>query len=330
MIKNILGLLLGVMVLQSAQAQKNTIQKDTLLYYVKNSGEITLNKDSADYFMFIMPLDASSGKKLYPIDEFYRNGGRKLITASATNVFERLKYDGPFMSYYLNGKRNTSATFVDGVINGDLTKYYPNGKLYCIENHKAKNALLVECRDSLGKVLAENGNGHWLEFDDQFKKIISEGNVSDGLKDGEWHGNTDDTGRYTCLYNKGILISGTGYNKSNTAYPFNMAETAPAYKGGILDFKRFVQSKMVFPEKIKNHSTKGTLYLYDITFKFNIKQDGSLVDLVFIKPPAAIMRDSVINAIKSSPKWKPGYMYGLPAEKEVTVTMTLVDSNNPQ
>ncbi|WP_183572027.1 hypothetical protein HDF18_03430 [Mucilaginibacter sp. X5P1] len=325
MIKNILGLVLGLMVLQSAQAQKNTIQKDTLLYYMKNSGGITPNKDSADYFMFIMPLDSAT--KLYPVNEFYKNGTRKLIAASTTNNWDQLKYDGPFISFYPNGKRNTSATLVKGYMNGEMTGYYPNGKLYCIEKYVTnKNSSLIECRDSLGKVLAENGNGHWLEFDNQLRKVISEGNIIDSLKDGEWHGNINDTGKYTCQYKKGILLSGIGYDKSGKTYSFEKVRVAPAYKGGTRALYTLLWQKINYPKDALTHG-----FYIKVLVSISIDKDGSISNIHTLYNPLSsskvkAIRDDylsfsneVLASAKLLPPWIPGIEYGMPEKMEVII-----------
>jgi len=50
MIKIFFIFLLGLLVFQNAKAQK-----DTLVYYMKNSGGVVTNKDSADFFIKILP-----------------------------------------------------------------------------------------------------------------------------------------------------------------------------------------------------------------------------------------------------------------------------------
>ena len=68
---------------------------------------------------------------------------------------------------------------------GDIFVYYPNGRFY---NKKSVVKTVTEeselqfrdCSDSTGKVLAENGNGQWVTYDDAFTHVISTAKVKDG------------------------------------------------------------------------------------------------------------------------------------------------------
>ena len=57
MLKHFLILLLGILVFQRVSAQSG---KDTLLYAVKNNGQLVSTKDSADYFIFNLPADPNT------------------------------------------------------------------------------------------------------------------------------------------------------------------------------------------------------------------------------------------------------------------------------
>ena len=70
---------------------------------------------------------------------------------------------------------------------------------------------VIELRDSTGKILAQNGTGHVIIFDEDFKKIIAEGEIKDSKNDGEWTGPLGDTARFTCIFHKGNLKSGVSY-----------------------------------------------------------------------------------------------------------------------
>jgi len=214
---------------QGAEAQK----RDTTIYAVMNNGQQATSVKTADYFLFVLPPDSSSGVKLYPIQEYYPNGKRKLIAASSTKDYSRLRFEGAIVTYYPNGSRNSITNYVDGVMTGTANFYYPNGKLYSVEEY-SKNGqhYLIECHDSTGNKLAENGNGKWLRYDWEFKILIEEGPVKDSLENGEWAATYDKTKNYITVYSKGLVISSTDPFKPKGDMVFVTVQHEPEYKNG--------------------------------------------------------------------------------------------------
>ncbi len=87
--KYLLLFILGLFAFNAAFAQK-----DTAVYYLKNSGKVVSTKDSADFFLVILPPDTSVDKKLFIVKEYYSNGKIGLIGNSITNSLEDLKVPG--------------------------------------------------------------------------------------------------------------------------------------------------------------------------------------------------------------------------------------------
>jgi antitoxin component YwqK of YwqJK toxin-antitoxin module len=327
MLKNAFVLILGLFAFQSVKAQKtqNSSPQDTLVYYMTNSGRVTDDRDSANYFISVMPPDRNVNKKLFLVKEFYLTGVTKLTGASRVKSYD-LKLEGGCIDFYPNGRKKDVMNYNDGSPVGNITEYYDNGQVYIIGNYdRDKKLHTIQCMDLTGKSLAENGNGTIIKLDENRKKIIAEGPVSNGLEEGDWKGSINDTGKYVCSYNKGVIISGTGHDRFGRTYPFKKIEVAPVYNGGLGAFHRFIVSKVVYPAEIKNH-TPGSRYEYDIVFSFDVEKDGSLTNIKLIKPPIYLLVDTVMNAISLSPRWTPAYLYGMPVKKEVIISMTLVDS----
>src|ERR1700761_2810961 len=182
MIKTLFLLLLSLLFLQSVKAQK----QDTTLLYMKNTGEEISSKDSADYMLLIMPPSISQGIKLYPVDGFYMNGKPKLnemVTIYPRNG--KLIRQGPCVEFYSNGHRKNIANFKDGNMVGNIIEYYSNGQYHCTKKIGVNNQIrLIDCYDSTGKIIAENGNGNWIKTDDDFKGIAEQGTIKDSLETG--------------------------------------------------------------------------------------------------------------------------------------------------
>src|ERR1700744_2803442 len=262
---------LGLMFFQSAKAQKS----DTLLYFLKNSGEIVANANNADYVIRLMPPD-STDQNLYIVTEYYANGHRKLLGKSINSSLP-LKFQGPLVEYNTEGRKVSFQTVENGETKGDIISYYPNGKVYAIFNPVANDPekiYLKEYRDSTGKVMCENGNGLWVHYDREFK-YADGGAVKNGFPDGEWKGKIADSLQYVCNYKKGKVISGIGYDKKGRAYPFEQIKVPPGFntKTGSSDFNQFVQRYMHIPDYAKEHDIHGRVII-----GFTVGADGVVIN----------------------------------------------------
>lgn len=296
MLKHIIILLFSLFIFQSAQAQK-----DTLLYYMKNDGEIVEEKAAADYFALI--VKPAAGEELFPVYEFYPNGKRKMIAASKVQSID-YQLEGTSMQFFQSGKRKAVISYKEGVPVGDETEYYPNGKIYANSKFDGFKKLVMECRDSTGTVLAQNGEGKWLKYDPDFKQLIAEGPITNGIQNGEWHEIQGDSIKRTIVYNKGNIKSGVSY-KGGKAYPFKEAIVKPDCK----DFKAV--STVVANYTQKSKSSDG---VNEIIFMVDL--DGSISDLKVIRSMSPELGRLLSEKLKSGPKWEPGLDYGIPTRMQ--------------
>lgn len=164
MLKTLYMFLFGLIVYQNANAQK----ADSVLLYMSNLNRIVDTKDSADHYLLILnPPDSSTGVKINHVEEYYLNKQPRFIGAAALSFRGRyifMKLEGPGIYYYPNGTKRSMVTFRNGSLNGYSKTYYPNGKFYSLSLNSGvlpygRGNKLIECRDSTGKVLTQNGNG---------------------------------------------------------------------------------------------------------------------------------------------------------------------------
>ncbi len=305
--------LLGLMILQSAKAQK----PDTLAYYMKYGNSLAKSKEDADYRLIIFPADTSSGKILYPILEKYPNGNSKLITSSLTNDYKALKFHGTSISFDIDGHRESIDNYNNGKADGDFTMYYPNGRIYQtgkLSNDKLK---LIECRDSTGKILAGNGNGEWVYWDFKPKKCISlHGMVKDSLKEGEWDGMDGERVACVNIYKHGTFISGTYYFKSGKKYKYQTDGVEPKFgNDGPAGFNAYLGQAVKFPDIDRKNGTQGKVIV-----TFVVEKDGSLTDVKALRGPDQSMMDAAVQAIQRCPPWLPGIQNGRPVRVQFTIS----------
>src|SRR5579862_2218398 len=82
-------------VFNAAFAQK----RDTSVYYLQSSGKIVSTRDSADFFLVILPPDTNVDKSLFIVKEFYKNGKIAMIGNSKTNTLTNLKLQGTQITF---------------------------------------------------------------------------------------------------------------------------------------------------------------------------------------------------------------------------------------
>jgi TonB family protein len=298
---------------------------------LKNSGKVVYQRDSADYYRVIMPPDTNIDKDLYRVYDYYFNGKTKSVATSLTRS-ANLILDGGCIEFFMNGKRKSTSQYKNGKIVGEVTLYYPNGQLYAtlkaedINNSyysRYYNGLfvtprykmqVVEMRDSTGKVLAVNGTGHVVVFDDDFKKVIEEGDMNKGKKEGDWRGMIADSGRYICTFHKDVLKSGISYMKSGHRYTFKQIEVGPVYSDGTDAFNLFIKKNVQYPESAKKHKVMGTVLV-----RFFIETDGTISDATVVRGLIKSMDDEALRVIRLSPPWIPGSLYGIPMRSYYTV-----------
>ena len=328
MMKTLLIFLFGLMVCQSARA----IVPDTLLLFYKNDGKSVKTKDSADFFRFIMSPDTSIDKDLYRVYDFYMDGKPRMVAYSLSGT-ENLALDGSCINYFRNGKRKAFMTFEKGLPKGYMTNYYPNGETYAIlksdiyysfytgfrytfgaNNSSNIKIRLIELRDSTGKIIAANGKGHVILYDDEFKKVLEEGNVVNNLRDGVWKGELADTGRYEITYHRGNIKSGVSYLRSGKSYTFKEVRTVPVFSDGIENFRLFLKNNAQYLESARKRKISGSVYV-----KFFVEPNGTVSDATISGVGLTeSLNEEAIRVIKLSPLWVPGTVYGIPTRMAVT------------
>jgi len=294
-----------------------TAQQDTSLIYVNNSGSVVLNKSQADHFIAILPPEPEQDPNLFTVKEYYTSGKIMLECMSASRTMP-LNFQGPCVIFYENGHRKQFKTFVNGVVEGDVINYYPNGQLHTISHttdNTGKKYYLTECRDSTGKVLSKDGNGQWLNFSPDFKSS-SGGPIVNGKEDGEWHGYLGDSIKFICLFKKGDLKSGIGYDAAGKAYPFNKIYVEPKFGHGVDVFKQFLNRNQQYPDYAKAHNLKGT-----VRVGFTVEKDGTVDNFIIITSVAPSLDEEALRVVRLSPSWIPGRLYGVPISVKFSYPM---------
>jgi TonB family protein len=311
----------------TAHAQK----KDTLLYYMHSypilaaSHEVPVdNKYLANYYRVILPPDISTNKNLFIVYDYYLNGKTKMVGKTST-ANPSIILQGPSIEYYPNGHRKSSKNYKDNKLTGDDIEYFPNGKIYIVKNYDEKNKVIINsCNDSTGKVLAENGTGHYIEYDKDFKSIFAEGEIVNGVENGEWRGTVGDSIKYVSIYENGNLKEGTSFDSHGKKYTYAQATIQePEFKGGMPGFYSFLARNIRYPKYAKESNKQGIVYV-----TFIVNNNGELSNLKIVRGLGYGLDEEVLRVLSSSPPWKPAVIFGIPEKMFFTMPVSFSLQNN--
>ncbi len=303
------------------------IPKETTISFIKMvNGEETLvkSKELADFYRIVSPPDTTVDKTLSIVTDYYKNGRPKII-ANAVIIDRQLLLTGSAIEYYENGKRKSIKNYTDGIQTGEFSQYYPNGRLYITAEYDSKGSEIIkQARDTTGKIIASGGTGHMIMYTNDFKRIIEEGPIVNGLEDGEWHGISDDSLRSTLNYKNGIFQNGKTFDKNGLEYPTRLTLKYPVFGQGINDFYKFLAKTMTYPQVAKNAKIQGRVFV-----TFTVEIDGSLTDVHVVRGVGSGLDEEAVRAIKLSSKWNPGTQGGIPIRVQYTmpISFTLESGN---
>ena len=318
MVKTLFFLFLSLLFLQSVKAQK----QDTISFYVKNAGQLVTNRNDADYLLLSITSADTTPENI--IKEYYLDGKIKLIGTGFINLNGEaisLKLVGPCIELYPNGHKKSMSYYKDGTLYGPVRDYYPNGKLSDIDMQIDTGGKLawrqIECRDTAGNILAESGNGKWITYDYLFKTIITEGNIVDSLKEGEWHGLIGDKIICRSNYSKGKFVSGIYYGNNGKPYPFSDFEIEPRFATGMDDLYEFLTQNIKYPKLDKENNIQGKVIL-----QFIIERDGTVSNIKILRAPDQTLGDEAVRVMKIMPPWIPGLQNGMPVRVQFVMPIS--------
>lgn len=303
--KSALLLFITCLLFLNAVAQKRDI------YFFKNNGDTVSMLDSADYFRVVQ--EPEEGSSLYSTKEFYSNKKIKSIGYSS-RIYPPV-YDGQYMSFYMNGNKKQVLNYANGKIIDIKYDYYPNGRLYCSLDFGPESTsptrLIKTMKDSTGKELVTEGNGHAVYYERDFRHIREEGDIKNNKPEGKWSGEVvgKDTLTYKEIYADGKLLSGESTDGKGNVYHYTALETVPEYKGGMKLFYDFLKRELKYP-----YSNAGQIMQDVVWVKFTVLKNGKLSNLHVERAGNRFLDAEVIRAIGLSGNWLPATKRGRPVD----------------
>lgn len=292
-------------------------QKRTMVTYFKK-GMVTENKSNYDYRRVIEETDTPS---LYRLYEFYPDNTEKTL-ASISKFDPNIVYEGLFQGYNKQGVLTSKVNFKNGVLVGECSYYYDNGKLENVflydeqgNNPGKQQRKWVTGIDSLGNQFIKDGNGLYKQTDKG--GFTEEGNYVNGYKDGTWKGTGIKTS-YEEVYEHGVFKSGTSTLADGNQIQYDKMEQQPEFKGGMTEFYKYLGRNYKYPSEALRNRVNGRLYI-----TFVVEKDGSLTDYEFKNSLGYGTQEEAVRVLNECPKWIPGKQHGIPVRVKYNININL-------
>ena len=304
-------------------------QKGENEYFFKNNGSRVYAKDSADFIRVIIKSDSSASNSTFK--EYFKNGNVKRTGTIVTTNPVLIKLDGLVTDFYQNGNKKSISTYKADTLVGESMLYYENGalnekRLYTnspkdlnVNDKLDDDKYFVKYKsDSLGhSFLDANGSG-------DFKITYATGDYItgtylNGLKHSNWERfDSKDDRKVQETYLNGQFIKGETILASGMAVSFQRREVRPEFPGGLKALGTFVTRNFKYSKTARKQGVEGKVIL-----SFVIDKEGNVVEVKILRNLGLGTGEEGARVLSRSPKWKPGYQYGMPVRVAYTLPIAL-------
>lgn len=106
-------------------------------------------------------------------------------------------------------------------------------------------------------------------------------------------------------------------------YVFVIVEEMPEFPGGKDSLYKFLGANIVYPNKAKDNSVQGKVYV-----NFTIEKDGSISGVKVLRSVHPLLDEEAVRVVELFPKWKPGKQKGKTVRVSYNLPISFVLNNN--
>lgn len=292
-------------------------KSDRVIYL--DSTEQIANDDN--FYCIRLMKDYYSNKLDCMFYDFYKSGNKKLVGTFKDKY--SLTKTGNFVGYYDNGNKEFMMTYENDFPIGKFYFWYEKGHMK-IEGEflklKKKNTPIIKVNHFWSRVgihRVKDGIGHFEESD---LTSFSEGELKNGLKEGEWAGIDNKFGiSFKETFKSGMLIEGISIDSLNKSYNYKEI-LSNAYPD--IGYKKFIKK---LTENIKIPLTIQKIKLTDrCIINFQVDKNGWINKVVILKSIGYGLEEEITQVLKNCSQWTPSLKRGIPIESEFTVPFSII------
>lgn len=310
-------LLLLLSTLNYSQTNSSIEENDKLVYLDSTWNETS--KDNYEYYRVIK--DYYSDQKEYKFFVYYKNNQlKKESTLSGKDGGSSI---GEEISYYKNGNKQNTTTYVSGRPTGKTKSWYENGNVKqegeYTGNYETpgKHYKLNQYWDENNNQLIIDGNGMYSS--ERNENYSETGKYKDGFKDGIYEGkNLKENTSFVEEYKEGKFISGTRTFSDNTKSEYFEMETRPLPKKGMQDFYNFIGKNFNYNKESIKNNIQGKIFL-----KFVVDKEGKIVEPKILKGLGYGLDEEAIRVLLKYGDWIPGEQRGIKVRCTFSLPLSL-------
>jgi TonB family protein len=298
--------------------KKDAAQPDSVAFYMSNSHTMAHNQTDAQFLRLIIKTKGG----LFEVQNYYPDGVLRLL---AKTTLQQVDFEqgaqGTCTEYYRNGNKHIVRKYDEGALVGDDSTFYANGQLFNVVSHTKTGYFFKRCLDTLGKVIADKGNGVWINRDEDDQQQTLTGPIVNGRENGLWiQKYTGDTVAYKVEFKDGIVVPGRDFRQVGQI--FSSVDVQPSFGSNDPEFGRYLSRAIKYPAYAREHNITGRVIL-----TFIVEKDGTLTDIKVLKSPHESLSAEAVRMLKASPRWRPGMMNGKPVRVQFSVPVSFALSN---
>lgn len=281
------------------------------VYFLKDDGMHVGSVDSADYIRIVSEPD--SGSNLYNVQEFYRNGKKKLMGKSS--AIDPPRYEDQCVTFDHNGKKKSIIQYKNGHSFGNEYYFFPSGRIFRVIAYPNKieaNAdidniySIKESYDSLGTAMVVNGNGYFKGYAADSTETYEEGQVKGGKRDGVWKGSVKELHvTFVENYVNGTLLAGTATYDDGQSVTYSQRLKQTDFKGSVNEFSKFLMRNIHYPAEARERDVQGRVIV-----GFVVEKTGKITQVKVYRSAASSLDTEAVRVMNSSPLWIPAMRFG--------------------
>lgn len=252
--------------------------------------------------------------------KFYPNGA-----LFETEHYLNGKIVGTSQKFYPNGLLGEEKVFMpNSTTDFEYFRWHPNGQLAEVSSYSLDgddnfkmSYTLYNLWTEQGKLLVKEGDGEAIleKYNPTNKRLIEQGKIAQGLKNGNWEGFKDKDLAFIETYDLGLMIVAGYVDESGRLRPYKERQTPPHYVNGDSQLASFISSKLksTYDKREKIH------------LSFRVELDGTLKNIMLLDDSKdKAFADEVVNILEqTNGQWKPATFHGQPVATNHQMTLNI-------
>lgn len=244
--------------------------QDSTVYFYDERGETTVELNNAFTYRIVVPR----GPLLY-IRHYYASNDQLILEGTFSNIGSTLEKEGPYRSFYKNGKLQSEGIYSKGNKVGLWKDYYANGQPADERIYDRDKIVYHQHWDDEGNPMLDHGTGKFTVGTQHLEVIDS------------------------------IVIAGFSVDSLSGDSIYVAVEENAEYKGGMDVFFAEVEKDLKYPKQAREFRIQGKVFV-----EFVVDKSGKLQDAKVVSGIGGGCDEAALETLKKRTKWMPGKVRG--------------------